>query len=137
MKLLLSSIVFLFASTGFAAEEAINLDMKLRIDGKLVSQPRVVSLSGKRASIESVSKEGDGFSIEVTPTLKDKNQIHMKFVVAKLEKDKRSILSEPQMVSLLGQQAEISEASTDEPPKTMSLTVTPTLKDPADYDAVK
>ena len=128
MKFLLS--LFLFTSTGLGAEnEAVILEMKLRIDDKLVSQPKIISISGETASIESVSKDGNGIVIEVTPTLQHKNQVHMKFVVAKMENHKKNILSEPQIISLLGQSAEITQEMHDKPQKTISLVVTPMLKD--------
>ncbi len=130
MRYFLSFYLLLFSSIGLAGtEEAIILDMKLSIDGNLVSQPKIISISGETASIKSVSKDGTGISIAVTPTLQKKNQVLMKFVLTKLENDKETILSQPQIITLLGQSAEISEKSKGRPNKKMSLTVTPTLKD--------
>ena len=128
MKFLLTAFLFLFTATGFTADkEAITLDMSLSIDGKLISKPRVVSISGKTASITSASDDEDGVFIEVTPTLQNKNEVFMKFIVAKLEKGKKTILSKPQMISILGKQAEITQELTNGSHKSMSLVVTATL----------
>ena len=53
----------------------------------------------------------------------------MKFVVVELENDKKLILSEPQIISLVGQTVEITQESNDKSKKAMSLSVTPTLKE--------
>lgn len=127
MKFLLATMLLLFSITGFSAEKQITLDMKLSIDGKLVSQPRVVTISGETASIESASEDGDGIFIEVTPTLQNKNEVFMKIIVAKLEKGKITILGNPQIISLLGEPVEITQESTDGPKQSMSLAVTATL----------
>ena len=130
LKFLVSLFLFSCVSTGVAAEqEAVILAMQLKIDGELVSKPTVITISGETASIQSMSTDGDGFSIAVTPTLTEKNQVEMTFVVTRLEKDKKTILSKPHMVSLLGQPAEITEVSKDDRKTTMSLAVTPSLKD--------
>ena len=126
MKYLLAWMT-LILSTAYAAEaEALILELELRINGTVVSQPRVVSLSGETASIETVSEEGDGVFIEVTPTLRENDQVHMGFVIARVEDTKKIILSEPQLVSLLGQPAEITEGRRGSP--TVSLAVTATRK---------
>ncbi len=133
MKFLLTAFLFLFTATGFTAtefmadKETITLDMSLSIDGKLISKPRVISISGKTASITSASDNEDGVFIEVTPTLQNKNEVFMKFVVAKLEKGKKTILGKPQMISTLGKQAEITQEFTNGSHKSMSLVVTATL----------
>ena len=130
MRFLLTAFLFLFTTTGFAADKkAITLDISLSIDGKLISKPRIFAISDKTASITLASDNGDGVFIEVTPTLQNKNEVFMKFIVAKLEKGKKTILGKPQMISILGKQAEITQESTNGSYKSMSLvvTTTPTL----------
>ena len=128
MKFLLTAFLFLFTATGFAAnKKAITLDMSLSIDGKLISKPRIISISGKIANITSTLDNGDGVFIEVTPTLQNKNEVFMKFIVTKLEKGKKIILGKPQMISILGKQAEITQELTSGSHISMSLVVTATL----------
>ena len=130
MKYFLSLLLILFTSIAIASENAtLILDVSVHIDGELVSQPRFLSAAGQTASIESVGKDGHGYSITVTPTLKDDNQVHMKFEVATLHNDKKTIVSTPQLITLVGQSAEITQVSKDDPKRTMSLTVIPTLKE--------
>lgn len=129
MKYLLLLFFFVFISNGFANEkDVLVLDVELNLDGRLVAQPNVISFSGETAKIESVSKDGNGICIEVTPTLQNTNQVHMTFVLVKIEQEKKSIISSPQIISLLGQPAEIKIESQDQSDMSLSLTVTPSLK---------
>ena len=129
MKFLLTVIALLFSATGIAAsKQAITLDMKLSIDGKLVLHPTVVSMSGETASIESTSEDGKGVHIEVTPTLQNENEVFMKFVVSNIEGEKKTIVSKATIMSLLGETGEISQESTTEDSReSMSLVFTATI----------
>lgn len=126
MKTFLAAIVFIISATGLASsKQPITLDMKLSIDGRLVSHPTVVSMSGETVSVESASEDGSGVYIEVTPTLQNKNEVFMKFVVSKLEEGKKTIISKSTIMSFLGKTGEISqESTTGESNESMSLVVT-------------
>jgi len=125
----LLSLFLLLSSTGFATEDRIVvLEVKLSIDGRLVSQPKILSVSGETATIESKCEEGNGIFIEVTPTVQGENQVHMSFVIAQVYNGTKTVLSEPRIVSLLGHSAELTQGSKDNSQQTMSLAVTPTLK---------
>ena len=89
MKFLLMPIALIFSVSGGAvSKQAITLEMKLSINGKLVSQSTIASVSGETTSIESASEGGNGVSIEVTPTPQNKNEVFTKFVVSEIEEVK-------------------------------------------------
>ena len=89
MKFLLTSIALIFSVSGGAvSKQAITLEMKLSINGKLVSQPTIAYVSGETTSIESASEGGNGVSIEVTPTPQNNNEVLTKFVVSEIEEGK-------------------------------------------------
>ena len=129
-RMFLPLCVFLASTPVAAADvEALKLDLQLRIDGELVSQPTIITPSGQKASIESVSEHGRGVFIEVTPILQDAGQVHMAFSVASVKQGKKTLLSEPRIVTLLGREARIMQESAEQATKSMSLTVTPSLAD--------
>ena len=129
MKFLLTAIAFMISSTGVgASKQAITLDMELSIDGKFFFKPTVISISGETASIESTSEDGKGVSIEVTPTLQNKNAVSMKFVVSEIEEGKKTIVNKSTILSPLGETAKISqESATEDLKDSMFLAVTATL----------
>ena len=114
--------LLLMASTAMAADTALNLDIELSINGAVVTQSEIITLSGQKASIQP-SVEGEGYFIEVTPTVEKDNQIQMQFVVAKVNGSKKTVLSEAQIITLLGQVAQIQQGNTDSK-ESLSLTVT-------------
>jgi len=130
MTLFSSLLVAFFTSTAWAAEPPVlMLDITLKIDEEVVSKPKLTTLSGEPASIKSVAGDESGFFIEVTPTLRDGNQVHMQFALTSLSDGTRKELGKPQVVSLLGQAAEITQGPSGRSSKTVTLAVTPTLKD--------
>lgn len=122
-------LLFLFATNLFASELPIlTLDMKVQIEGEPISHPKISTFSGDTASIESITKNGVGFIIEVTPSLQKTNQVQMSFIVTKINKDTRTILSKPQIITLLDQSAEITQTHTESSKPYLSLSVTPSLQ---------
>ena len=117
----LLSLLFM-VSTAVAGDTILKLDFELSINGAVVSQPKIMTLSGETASIQS-TVEGEGYFIEVTPTIEKENQVQMKFVVAKVNDSLKNILSEPQIITILGQSAQIQQENKDSK-ETFSLTVT-------------
>ena len=77
------------ASTAMAADTSLNLD-KNYINGAVVTQSEIITLSGQKASIQPSVEEG--YFIEVTPTVEKNNQIQMQFVVAKVNGSKKLCL---------------------------------------------
>ena len=117
----LLSLLFM-VSTAVAGDTVLKLDFELSINGAVVSQPKIMTLSGETASIQS-TVEGEGYFIEVTPTIEKENQVQMKFVVAKVNDSLKNILSEPQIITILGQSAQIQQENKNSK-ETFSLTVT-------------
>ena len=128
MPLFSPFFVLLFTSTGWAAEPAaITLDVTLQIDQEVAATPKVTSISGQTAQIKLVPSDESGVFIELTPTLRDGNQVHMDIVLATRIDGEEKIVSQPQIVSLLGQSAEFSHAPADASSKPITLMITPTL----------
>ena len=116
-------------STGYS-DPVLNLEIQLSLDGEVVSQPKIMTLSGQSAKIESLNQDGNGVSIEVIPTLQHEDQVHMRFVISTIEKSNPIILSKPQVVSPVGQSARITQAVVLEGVNSLSLSVTPTVQAP-------
>ncbi len=131
MKFLLSLLV-LFGLNCFAAtKDIVTIDMALKIDGKLVSKPNVKVLFGQTATVEQTTNTGDRTFIEVLPTRNAKNEVVMKFKVGKIVSGKREILSTHQIITLLDQQAEVTQEAKQGSSQSISLEVTPHLWVPA------
>lgn len=85
------------------------VDMKLSLDGKLVSSPRVVINEGKKAEIsDQNTKDGTGTFMEVTvqrvPS-EDDDQALLQMVVGRYVKGKKEILGSPQIMALENEEA--------------------------------
>ena len=122
-------LLLLLSSEGLPSQEAVLvLEMNMSVEGQAVFQPKVVAFSGQKARVESVSESGDGYAVEVTSVLENGNQVRMDFVLFASDKGEKTVLSRPQIVTLLGEPAEITRASGDSSQETLSLAVTPSLK---------
>ena len=129
MNVLWTVVLFFYRTNLFAAEPTIlTLDIVVQIEDEPLSRPTLSINSGDTASIESLSKDGEGFVIEVTPTLQNTNQVQMSFIVTKINKDTRTILSSPQIITLLDQSATITQKHADSSEPSLSLSVTPSLQ---------
>ena len=121
--------LLLLSSEGLPSQEAVLvLEMNMSVEGQAVFQPKVVVFSGQKARVESVSEAGDGYAVEVTPVLENGNQVRMDFVLVGMSNGEKTVLSRPQIVTLLGLPAEITRTSGDSSQETLSLAVTPSLK---------
>lgn len=102
--------------------------MTIKFDGKIVSKPQITTLSDKAASIESVSKEGQGTFIEVTPVLNSNNTVEMNIAIGEIENEKRIILVNPELITRVGQKTVVTqELSTGKKYNNFSLEVMTTL----------
>ena len=134
MHLVASLFTLLFTSTSWAADPtAVMLDITLKVNDVLVSEPKITSVSGQTASVQFTQNPQTAVVVEVTPTVQEGNQVHMSFVLATRSRQakegagEKTVLSKPQLVALLGQTAEITQAASGESAQTIALTVTPTL----------
>ena len=128
MHLVASLFTLLFTSTSWAADPtAVMLDITLKVNDVLVSEPKITSVSGQTASVQFTQNPQTAVVVEVTPTVQEGNQVHMSFVLAKETAGEKTVLSKPQLVALLGQTAELTQAASGDSAQTISLTVTPTL----------
>ena len=128
MALFSSLFTLLFTPTGWAVEPAaITLDVTLQIGQEVAATPKVTSVSGQPAQIKMVPDDDNGVFIQLTPTLRDGNQVHMNIVLATQIDGEEKIVSQPQLVSLLGQSAEFSHVPADASSKPITVMITPTL----------
>ena len=92
-----------------AVPRQYQIDMKLMIDGKLVSSPRIVVNEGKKAEISDQNKKGgDGNFMEVTAhrvPSDDDDQAFLQMVVGRIRDGKREIIGTPQVMALENEEA--------------------------------
>lgn len=123
----LFAAALLFSTSIFASNspKSISLDMKLEINGKVVSHPRVSVLEGKNAEItHEIRGEKLGYSILVTPIINTQNEVQLSFVVNQSKDGRTKVLSRPRVVALNHGTASI-EQSSEGSAGTLKLTVTP------------
>lgn len=124
----LTGTVFLaFApAEALAATSGYEIDVDLTINGKLVSSPRINARAGEKTTfIEKVGDE-ERF-IEVLATegqgqIKGKKAILMKFTVGTIKDGQRSILAEPQIMTIEKNRAAI-EIGESEGKESINLSV--------------
>ena len=134
MHLVATLFTLLSISTSWATDPtAVTLDITLKVNDVVVSEPKITAVSGQAASVQLTQDPQTAFVVEVTPTVREGDQVHMSFVLAtrspqaKEGAGEKTVLSKPQLVALLGQTAEITQAASGESSQTIALTVTPTL----------
>lgn len=125
MGKLLIAIFCLYSFSASASEKAFDLKLDLSIDGNAVSSPRMTVREGEKGTITQESNGQKRF-VEVVAreekTSAGKQAVHMTFAVGKIEKDgTRSVLSRPQVLSLMNEKAQIAVGEKGKP--TFSLTV--------------
>lgn len=103
----------------------ITLEMKLEIDGKVVSQPRTVVLEGHKAKLTQVSSgTAPAYSVEVTPTITPDPAVSLAFVIRQTQNGETKVLSRPRTVVLNRATATIEQST----PQSFKLSVTPTYE---------
>ena len=130
MKLL--TLVILFSTTSaFTAGRNIKLDMKISVNGEMVSDPKLVLSPGSTGTIIQ-EKGSDKYFIEVTAQQQEskskdgRHAIAMKFNVGKIESDgSRTLLGSPRILGLENERAQITE-SDQAGHELLSVTVIPT-----------
>lgn len=110
MKKILTLVGLLISTTSFAAvPKQFKVDMKVYMDGKLVSHPRISLNAGTKGEVAEVnSKTGKGHFIEVTahaiPDAED--QAFLQLVIGRIEKDgKKVVVGTPQLSAMLKEEA--------------------------------
>ena len=111
-------------SYGFAAG-AVKLDMKISLNDKLISSPRITVLSGDKASVSQQLEDGRLIDLEVVPVLKSDRSVTMAFVVSEVVAGKKTVLASPRVSTRLGEEASIEQSGIDQ--KSMKLSVTPSI----------
>lgn len=114
--LILFAAIFLSTTLASAAIRKTNgydLKMKLSLNGKLISSPRIIAKAGETATIiqKTDDREEENF-IEVTAidgTILGNEGIMLTFVVGNIAKDgTRKILSKPQVFAKENRKAEVT-----------------------------
>ena len=106
----LACILALIPQAAFAAPTQIFYDAKISIDGKPVSNPRVLAVDGEKAMIEVVSKTHGTVKLEITPEIMDDGNIRTGYSL-KVQKDGTTHESRFRMVSRNGELAGLAESS--------------------------
>lgn len=118
-------VSFLFLSTAFAATKPIyKLNVDLTLNGKHVASQGLLANEAEKSEVQQKYSNGTGSFIEVTPEEIDGEQdkIHLKFVIGKLVKGARQILSTPEMIVTEGKAGSITVGE-DDGPESFTLTV--------------
>jgi type II secretory pathway component GspD/PulD (secretin) len=121
----------LWALSAQATTQNIRLDMKLSVNGQLVSSPHMITRNGEKATIQqSLGDQGDEFVIESLSSGEQvdlQQAVLMKFRVSLHQGGHVVTLAQPQIVALNGEQAEVSVSPDVGPYRQITLTVTPTV----------
>jgi hypothetical protein len=110
---------FAFASnqigTTKTAAEIVNLDIRLDVNGALITHPQARLKMGEKGSITQMSVDGaSSYIIEVTPTRKDKGIIQLDFAIKKWSDGKTVLLSSPHVKTLVGRISKIQSKAKDQ-----------------------
>lgn len=128
MKNLFAIIILFLAGTAWAAPRQYEIDMELMVDGKVVSTPKIITMEGTKASIESAGAEGGTF-VEVTPsekTIKGVDGILMEMKVGFVDDTGfRRVLAQPRILAKDGAKAQII---LDDKKKNQEVTLKATAK---------
>lgn len=124
MKSLITIISLLFSISSFASNGEINLDMKLKIDDRVVATPKVVTVDGMPVTISSTYDDNQkGFFIEITPTLKENQVVFLDFKVYETTKGIKKLISSPKVETILGRSASLSTETNESFYKKMELSI--------------
>ena len=128
-KVIILSATVLFAASAIASTtpKYISLDMKLEVNGEVVSHPSAKVLEGHKAEITQAA-QGDQptYSIQVEPSINAKNAVQINFVVTEMKNGKSRVVSRPRVVALNHESASIEQKSEDH--SGIKLTVTPAFE---------
>lgn len=119
MKFMLVISAFLLSLPCFASTKAFDVKAEVSVDGKLISNPHIVTKPNELASINQKLEDNKEILIEMTAndfqSKNPKNGIMMKFTVSRLDAGKRTVLATPQIVALPGEEAmmEIGKANAE------------------------
>ena len=129
MKTFKSIAVALFLVTSVPtmalAAQTVKLDMRLELNGRLVSHPRVNLMIGKKGTIVQGVNAISSYAIEITPRWRGKDKVQLSFIVKQTLRGKTTLLSTPRVVTLIGQTAMLEQRNREMP--RLRLVVTPTL----------
>lgn len=128
-------VSFLFLSTAFATSVVAasnpkqglpiyKLNVDLTLNGKHVASSGLLANEAETSEVQQKYANGAGSFIEVTPEEIDGelDKIHLKFVIGKLVKGARQILSTPEMIVTNGKSGSITVGE-DDGPESFTLTV--------------
>lgn len=116
MKVISIVVAGLLSMQCFASTQAFDVKAEVSVDGKLITNPHIMTKPNELASISQKVENNREILIELTASdykSKDtKDGIMMKFAVSRIEAGKRTLISTPQIVALPGEEAEIAVGQT-------------------------
>lgn len=124
MKQLILALGILLTTPSFAAVTNYDLKMDLSINGKKVASPRMIVKEGEKGSVSSKGDSEENF-IDVIATKGKGKSIMMDFKIGYVNKDgQRKIISEPKIIALQGEPAQIEISQGADKAHNLSLSVT-------------
>ena len=125
-KLSLIFLLLLLESASHASETPVTLKMHLTLNGKAVSAPQLIVLSGQTGKITQESSDHSGsYSIEVSPLVRADRSVELHFVVSEEAAGVEKILSKPKVIVLNNHMALIEQREKGKP--ALKLSVTPSF----------
>ncbi len=125
----LSLFLILIAQSSLAA---VKLDMTLKINNQLVSQPIILTEFEKVATITQESSDSkEGIEITVTAHRVEKKDpqatdaVKLDIIISRIKGDIKTVLSKPQIITLIGKEARVTQTNGDG--SNLEFTVVPTL----------
>lgn len=120
MKMMIIATFLLINST-FAAIKTYDLKMNVSLDGKSISNSKILAEEDKTTTITSA--DANNF-IEVIPT-KYQDKVLMKFTVGKIENGERKIICTPEIIVKENDPVTMTMQDNDNVSKQLSISVTP------------
>lgn len=131
MKHLLVLFFLSVGLVGFTGNYSIvNLDITLKIDGKLITNPKVVTKFGEKVTIRQDSVDGaDDTFLEVLSEQVSPKEVLVKLKVGKIINGKSYIISNPRIMTVLGEKAEMTttRSPVEGSGQNIQVSVTPTM----------
>ena len=130
MKPVLALFALSFAISAFAAVKTnpdfVTLDMKLEVNGKFVSGPRMIKPYGSKGAIaEQAAGDASSYTVEVSPTKESDTTVALSVAVSQKENGAAKILFTGKLIAEDGKTTELSRQ--DAGLQNLKLEVTPTL----------
>lgn len=126
MKLIPLFALAVCVTSAHAAVNPVTLNMRLEMNGKTVSNPRIVLPIGEKGSItESISGSGKSYAIDVESSRESARLLALEVTVTQQEGKRSLVLSKTKVFAENGHTSEVVSRSPDQ--QHLRLAITPTF----------